>query len=204
LAASLGRPVLSAVVVASLAVAGAMTIAAGDSPAGVDTTDDTADDAPSDTGEIAGSAAGALLADRATGFGVSRGSARPQLRDDAAVPPDRSGAEAGVSGAARVDAPSDPREIAKAMLARHGWSSSEFSCLDELWIGESNWDPSAENPTSGAYGIPQALPGDKMATAGSDWQTNPATQIEWGLGYIAARYGSPCAANSFKLSNGWY
>jgi hypothetical protein len=121
-----------------------------------------------------------------------------------ALPPDRRGAEAGVSGSASVEAPADPRDIARAMLARHGWSSSQFSCLDALWIGESNWDPLAENPTSGAYGIPQSLPAEKMAAAGPDWRTNPVTQIEWGLSYIAAVYGSPCAANSFKMANNWY
>jgi len=121
-----------------------------------------------------------------------------------ALPPDRRGAEAGVSGSASVAAPADPRDIARAMLARHGWSSSEFGCLDALWVGESNWDPRAENPTSGAYGIPQSLPAEKMAAAGPDWRTNPATQIEWGLSYIASVYGSPCAANSFKMGNGWY
>ena len=99
---------------------------------------------------------------------------------------------------------SDPRDIAMAMLPQYGWSTSEFGCLDDLWIGESQWDPYAENPYSGAYGIPQALPGDKMAAAGPDWETNPATQIEWGLGYIQDRYGSPCEANAFKLANGWY
>ncbi len=97
-----------------------------------------------------------------------------------------------------------PQDIALAMLPQYGWDSSQFVCLDDLWYGESKWDPFAENPYSGAYGIPQALPGYKMATAGPDWETNPATQIEWGLGYIQDRYGSPCAANDFKLSNGWY
>ncbi|HYJ70431.1 MAG TPA: lytic transglycosylase domain-containing protein [Nocardioidaceae bacterium] len=97
-----------------------------------------------------------------------------------------------------------PQDIALAMLPEYGWDSSQFSCLDDLWYGESQWDPFAENPYSGAYGIPQALPGYKMASAGPDWETNPATQIEWGLGYIQDRYGSPCAANDFKLSNGWY
>jgi hypothetical protein len=99
---------------------------------------------------------------------------------------------------------SDPRDIAMAMLPQYGWDSSQFSCLDDLWIGESQWDPYAENPYSGAYGIPQALPAEKMAAAGPDWETNPATQIEWGLGYIQDRYGTPCEANDFKLVNGWY
>jgi hypothetical protein len=98
----------------------------------------------------------------------------------------------------------DPRSIAEAMLADYGWSSGEFSCLDSLWTRESGWNVNADNPTSSAYGIPQALPGSKMASAGSDWANNPATQIEWGLGYIQERYGSPCGAWSHSESNGWY
>lgn len=96
-----------------------------------------------------------------------------------------------------------PRAIAQAMVAERGWSSSQFSCLDSLWQKESGWRTYASNP-SGAYGIPQALPGSKMATAGSDWRTNPATQIRWGLGYISGRYGTPCAAWSQSRSTGWY
>ena len=95
---------------------------------------------------------------------------------------------------------SDPKDIAMAMLPQYGWDSSQFGCLDDLWYGESGWDPYAENPYSGAYGIPQALPGSKMAAAGPDWETNPATQIEWGLGYIQDRYGSPCSAEESRGS----
>jgi len=73
-----------------------------------------------------------------------------------------------------------------------------------LWNQESGWNASAENPTSGAYGIPQALPADKMASAGSDWKTNPATQIRWGIGYIQGRYGSPVMAWAHEVSNNWY
>lgn len=98
----------------------------------------------------------------------------------------------------------DPRALAEAMLPEFGFSSSEFSCLDSLWEKESGWDPSAANPTSSAYGIPQALPGSKMAGAGADWADNPATQIRWGLGYIQDRYGSPCAAWSHSQANNWY
>jgi hypothetical protein len=98
----------------------------------------------------------------------------------------------------------NPRDIAMGMLGDYGWSSSEFSCLDSLWVSESNWNINATNSSSGAYGIPQALPASKMASAGPDWQTNPATQIEWGLDYISARYGSPCSAWSFKQGNNWY
>jgi hypothetical protein len=98
----------------------------------------------------------------------------------------------------------DPRTIARAMLADYGFGSEQFSCLDSLYNSESGWNVHADNPTSSAYGIPQALPGSKMASAGSDWADNPATQIRWGLGYIRDTYGDPCSAWSFKQGNNWY
>ena len=97
-----------------------------------------------------------------------------------------------------------PQQIARGMLGSFGWSSSQFSCLQPLWNGESGWNVYASNPSSGAYGIPQALPGSKMASAGPDWQTNAATQIRWGLGYIRSVYGSPCGAWSHEQAYGWY
>ena len=97
----------------------------------------------------------------------------------------------------------DPRSVARLMLAERGWSS-QFSCLNSLWNRESRWNYRAQNPSSGAYGIPQALPGSKMASAGSDWRTNPVTQIEWGLDYIAGRYGTPCGAWAHSQNVGWY
>jgi hypothetical protein len=96
-----------------------------------------------------------------------------------------------------------PRQIAEAMLGSFGWSSSQFSCLDPLWAHESGWSVTAANP-DGAYGIPQALPGAKMAGAGPDWQTNAATQIRWGLEYIKGTYGSPCGAWDHEQATGWY
>ena len=99
---------------------------------------------------------------------------------------------------------SDPRDIARALLGEFGFSSDQFGCLDSLWTRESNWRVNADNPSSSAYGIPQALPGSKMSSVGSDWATNPATQIRWGLGYIQARYGSPCGAWGHSESHGWY
>jgi hypothetical protein len=95
-----------------------------------------------------------------------------------------------------------PKAIARSMLAARGWSD-QWGCLESLWNRESGWRVHASNP-SGAYGIPQALPGSKMASAGSDWRTNPATQIRWGLGYIASAYGSPCGAWSHSESHNWY
>ncbi len=99
----------------------------------------------------------------------------------------------------------DPRSAARTMAAaRYGWGAGEFQCLDSLWQKESGWDYRAANPTSGAYGIPQALPGSKMATTGADWRTNPVTQIAWGLGYVDRSYGTPCSAWSHSQANGWY
>jgi hypothetical protein len=98
----------------------------------------------------------------------------------------------------------DPRVIAAALLSEFGWSQDQFSCLDSLWTRESNWNVHADNPNSSAYGIPQALPGSKMASAGADWATNPVTQIRWGLGYIQDRYGSPCSAWGHSQSQGFY
>ncbi|RJS45241.1 lytic transglycosylase domain-containing protein [Nocardioides cavernaquae] len=98
----------------------------------------------------------------------------------------------------------DPRSIGRALLSDFGWSSDQFSCLDSLWTKESGWNITADNPSSSAYGIPQALPGSKMSSAGSDWATNPVTQITWGLGYIQDRYGSPCSAWGHSQSHNWY
>jgi hypothetical protein len=98
----------------------------------------------------------------------------------------------------------DPRTIARALLAEFGFSESQFGCLDSLWERESHWNVYADNPSSSAYGIPQALPGSKMSSAGADWATNPVTQIRWGLGYIEDRYGSPCGAWSHSQGHGWY
>ena len=97
-----------------------------------------------------------------------------------------------------------PQQIAEGMLGQFGWSGSQFSCLDPLWAHESGWSVTATNAGSGAYGIPQALPGSKMGSVGPDWQANAATQIRWGLNYIQGTYGSPCAAWSHEESDGWY
>jgi hypothetical protein len=122
----------------------------------------------------------------------------------------RAAHQAAAQQAAQSQAPAaaatsgSPQQIAEGMLASFGWSADQFSCLDSLWAAESGWNVSASNPSSGAYGIPQALPGSKMASAGPDWQTDAATQIRWGLGYIQATYGSPCAAWSHEEADGWY
>lgn len=96
------------------------------------------------------------------------------------------------------------KAYAASRLPAYGWGSDQFRCLDLLWTRESGWRADAYNASSGAYGIPQSLPGSKMASAGADWRTNAATQINWGLGYIDARYGSPCAAWAHSEAVNWY
>ena len=100
-------------------------------------------------------------------------------------------------------AQSDPRAVAAMLAGDRGWEGAQFACLDSLWTKESGWQWNAHNG-SGAYGIPQSLPGDKMASAGSDWTTNPITQITWGLQYIASSYGTPCSAWAHSEAVNWY
>ncbi|WP_434809784.1 lytic transglycosylase domain-containing protein [Microbacterium sp. bgisy189] len=88
--------------------------------------------------------------------------------------------------------------------SEYGWGDDQFSCLVDLWNRESGWNYQAYNASSGAYGIPQALPGSKMGSAGADWETSATTQIIWGLGYISSRYDTPCGAWSHSESVGWY
>jgi hypothetical protein len=100
--------------------------------------------------------------------------------------------------------PGTAQAIALNLLPSFGFASSQYSCLNDIWTRESGWEYNAENATSGAYGIPQALPGSKMASAGPNWETDPTTQIEWGLGYIKERYGTPCGAWAWWEDHGWY
>ncbi|HEX5534994.1 MAG TPA: hypothetical protein VFX33_14735 [Actinomycetales bacterium] len=118
----------------------------------------------------------------------------------------RAAEQAREQAAARAsrEAARDPKGIARVMLGQHGWGGDQFTCLDRLWTKESEWKHTADNPTSDAYGIPQALPGSKMASAGADWRTNPATQIRWGLQYIEDVYGSPCSAWAHSQATNWY
>jgi G5 domain protein len=100
--------------------------------------------------------------------------------------------------------PDGAQAIARSMMGSYGWGDGEFSCLQSLWNRESGWNYQAENASSGAYGIPQALPGSKMSSVAGDWATNPSTQITWGMQYIQGRYGTPCSAWAHSESVGWY
>ncbi len=105
--------------------------------------------------------------------------------------------------ASKVATPSQAKAIAKKAVAKRGWSTKQYSCLVKLWSRESGWRVKAAN-SSGAYGIPQALPGSKMKSKGSDWRTSAETQISWGLSYIKGRYSNPCKALSHSDRTGWY
>ncbi|MEO6309612.1 MAG: phospholipase [Leifsonia sp.] len=114
-------------------------------------------------------------------------------------------AAAKAAAVAAASTPNGARAVARDLAAsQYGWDESQFSCLNQLWQKESGWSYTAYNADGGATGIPQALPGSKMAAAGSDWETNAATQISWGLSYIKGSYGTPCAAWGHSQSMNWY
>ena len=106
--------------------------------------------------------------------------------------------------AAAVDDPAGAQAYAAGQLANYGWAPDQMQCLQTLWTKESDWTTTATNPSSGAYGIVQSLPAEKMASAGADYLTNYRTQINWGLNYIQERYQSPCGALNFHYANNWY
>lgn len=114
-------------------------------------------------------------------------------------------AAAAAEALAQANTPAGAKAFAQELAAsQYGWGADQFSCLVNLWGKESGWDYRAMNPSSGATGIPQSLPGSKMATAGADWQTSAATQIRWGLDYISRGYGAPCSAWAHSQSVNWY
>lgn len=100
--------------------------------------------------------------------------------------------------------PGTNRALGYHLMLDFGFAEDQWPALDALWRRESGWNHLAENPSSGAYGIPQSLPANKMAVVGKDWRTNPETQIRWGLAYIAARYGVPDRAWAHSEKRGWY
>ncbi|WP_307199937.1 lytic transglycosylase domain-containing protein [Nocardioides zeae] len=144
----------------------------------------------------------ALLADRDADATVSRSDTRSATDPTKAV---SLSVEAGPAVTQQENG-SDlaPRELGQLLLAEAGFGQDQWSCLDSLWTKESGWRVDADNPSSSAYGIPQALPGSKMSSEGADWATNAVTQIRWGLGYIEDRYGTPCSAWAHSQANNWY
>ena len=149
--------------------------------------------------------------------------ATPQPASDSDLPVDTTPSLLELDGVKNVDAstmallslairqvelarePQGAKKVAKALSAeRYQWNEAQYSCLNKLWTKESNWNYKARNKVSGAHGIPQALPATKMEIVGTDWRTNPVTQISWGLKYINERYDTPCKAwSKFKRSR-WY
>nr|WP_201469303.1 phospholipase [Microbacterium hydrocarbonoxydans] len=114
-------------------------------------------------------------------------------------------AAAAAEALAQANTVDGAKSTARSMASsQYGWGDDQFSCLNSLWTKESGWNYQAYNSSGGATGIPQALPGSKMASAGNDWQTNAATQIAWGLGYISSVYGTPCSAWSHSQATNWY
>ena len=149
--------------------------------------------------------AGAAVEDavRSAG-GTGSGIPEPEPEPEAEQSSSESAGDSDSSGGGSVPSGS-AKEIALQMVTDNGWGADQFhGCLEPLWEKESNWNHTAENPSSGAYGIPQSLPGSKMASHGDDWRTNPATQIAWGIDYIKDRYGDPCGAWSHSQANNWY
>jgi hypothetical protein len=155
------------------------------------------------------------------GFDVTKPAPKPTPTPTATATPDAEATDAATTDAAAASTaattpvastpvapvatpdPGSAQAIGQQMVAARGWGNDQFSCLVSLWNKESGWRVNAYNP-SGAYGIPQSLPGSKMASVGADWQTNPATQITWGLNYITGVYGTPCGAWAHSVSYNWY
>jgi hypothetical protein len=145
----------------------------------------------------------ALLARQAAARAAARAAAARQARAQLASSGPSSPPATVAQPVVRSAPSGPPQQIAQQMLDAAA-QGGQFSCLDSLWSRESGWNVSASNPGTGAYGIPQALPGAKMASAGADWQTDAATQIRWGLSYIDSLYGSACGAWSHEEADGWY
>lgn len=103
-----------------------------------------------------------------------------------------------------IDDPAGAQAYAASQLGSHGWAADQMQCLTKLWTKESDWKTTATNKSSGAYGVVQSLPAEKMASAGADYRTNYRTQINWGLKYVKDRYGSPCGALNFHYAHNWY
>ena len=151
-----------------------------------------------DRGQPAGSTADATTLERSSRQVVSRSARRTDKAKATTL------AMSGGSAVTRSEKLSegDPRDIARALLPAYGFSSDQFSCLDSLYVSESDWRIDADNPTSSAYGIPQAL--TELHELPADYMTSAESQIRWGLEYIQDTYGTPCSAWSFKQGNGWY
>lgn len=158
-----------------------------------------ADKAAADKAAADQAAAAKAAADKAA---ADKAAADKAAADKAAA--DQAAAAKAAAEAQPVNDPAGAQAYAASRLAAFGWGQNQMQALITLWNKESDWSTTATNPTTGAYGIVQSLPGSKMATVGADWQTNYKTQIDWGLDYIKKSYGSPANALAFHLSHNWY
>ena len=167
-------------------------------PAAADVATATPSPSAEATSNAAGSTADATTLERSSRQVVSRSARRTDKAKATTL------AMSGGSAVTRSEKLSegDPRDIARALLPAYGFSSDQFSCLDSLYVSESDWRIDADNPTSSAYGIPQAL--TELHELPADYMTSAESQIRWGLDYIQDTYGTPCSAWSFKQGNGWY
>jgi hypothetical protein len=214
---ALGRPVLTSGVAAAVLATGALAASVSGGTASADTLTFAVDGVTSSTSTEQSKTEQAdavrVAADRSAtnaqrSVAAARSAQREKVKAAALAKARKAAAEKAAAAAKRkrviANAQKDPKAAARMLLPEYGFSQSQWPCLERLWIGESGWNYRAENSSSGAYGIPQSLPGSKMATVAGDWRTNPVTQIKWGLNYINGRYGSPCSAWSTAQSKGWY
>jgi hypothetical protein len=152
----------------------------------------------------AAEAAAAKNAAAANAAAVAKANAAQAAAAKAASAKAASAAKAKAAAPAALNDPAGAQAYAASKLGSFGWAADQMQCLQTLWTKESDWTTTATNASSGAYGIVQSLPAEKMASAGADYRTNYRTQINWGLDYIKERYGSPCGALNFHLSHNWY
>jgi len=188
---------LSSVAVAATGASvlgGVLDADTGYEPASADSSTTTS----TSTAPIAASLSRAKMEDRAEA--ISRSDSRGRTDEDKAAALSQDAGPGVTRSEELVEA--DPREIGRALLPEYGFSSDQFGCLDALYVSESDWEIDADNPTSSAYGIPQAM--TSMHDLPEDYYTSAEAQIRWGLDYIADSYGSPCAAWEFKQANDWY
>ena len=217
--AALGRPVLATGVAAAVLSTGvlAATLTGGAASAepltfavdGLTSTTST-EQSKTEMADAARVAADRSATNAQRSVAAARSAEREKVKAAALAKARKAAAEKAAREAERkrviANAQKNPKAVARMLLPEYGFSQAQWPCLERLWIGESGWNYKAENASSGAYGIPQSLPASKMATMGSDYRTNPVTQIKWGLNYIKQSYGSPCNALDFwnNQSPHWY
>ncbi|MGN7252077.1 MULTISPECIES: hypothetical protein [unclassified Arthrobacter] len=152
----------------------------------------------------AANAAAAKTAAAANAAAVAKANAAQAAAAKAAAAKAAAVAKAKAAAPVALNDPAGAQAYAATKLGSYGWAADQMQCLKRLWTKESEWRTTATNASSGAYGIVQSLPAEKMATAGADYRTNYRTQINWGLDYIQERYGSPCGALNWHLAHNWY